>query len=253
MTTVTNTLVIGDLHGSPDALMDILKRAGALTKAGKKRANWEIFSVGDVANCGPEGETFRGFVSQDHETLVYADKFCDKIAVGNHEVYFTHGLLIGKWYGMADDGQLAVETLVKLKEMAYSKKFEAAIASHGYLITHAGVAPRYFNSIGTWDAEQAATKLNQYLERRTDGSMQPVGILDDWDGIFWVRPPDVANDPWQTSEWNLLQIVGHTPLDEAPMFFGPFKTWFIDSGGYMKGKGSGILWDHDAETWVRVD
>lgn len=245
------TLVIGDLHGNSDALMDVLRRAGALTKTDKKRKDWRIISVGDMANLAKDPE-FRGFVSYDLRTLELAERYVDTITVGNHEVYWTHHLAIGNWYGMAET--LTPDVAYQLYKMVgheYGPEglFQAAAEAHGWVISHAGLHARYQQHF-SGNPEEVAETLNRMLAERALGKAPATYVIDGDDGIFWMRPP--RHDKYEESP-RLKQIVGHTPDKNHPWYDPDRQILYIDTGGYFSNsRGSGIVYDQATNKWEEV-
>lgn len=257
-----NTIVIGDTHGSMPALYDVLKRAGAIqwdkdADDYVRLPDFRIIQIGDLANMAPHGEVYRGFVSQDKEVLQFAqDGFIDEIVIGNHELLFTHGLKSGYWYGMASNSQLESGVLELVSSLVSSNKYIAATEAHGYLLTHAGIAPRFQRKLPD-DPEETAFILNDLLIGRATRELNYVPVIDDAGyysggrgsgGMFWLRPDEVSSYEW-IGVTKYKQIVGHTPNKDNPYWDANAQIWYIDSGGYMQGEGAGLVFREGADDW----
>jgi hypothetical protein len=263
MSEPTKTLVIGDVHGNVYALLDILGRAGAIDENHDRLPGFRIISVGDVVNCAPDKTRYRGFFPTDYETLslVYEGGLIDEICVGNHELFYTHDRESGRFGGMAYSTDMLHPKLEPLmKEMVKEGIYKAATTAHGWLITHAGVAPQFQTGLGKdTTVEDVAAQLNFFLEYN-----KPSHLIDNAGysvggtgvgGIVWFRPDDIfIADQYfgkpLDGRTDLKQIVGHTIDADNPQYLEPLNMWFIDSGSYMDGKGSGIIWN--GESWEPV-
>lgn len=261
------TLIIGDVHGNWNALRDILQRAGAMDENEERVAGFRIISVGDVVNCAPNNTRYRGFFPDDYKTLhaVYKRNLIDEICVGNHELFYTHDRESGRFGGMAYSTDMLHPALEPLmKTMTKQGIYKAATTAHGWLITHAGVAPQFqamqkYTEIeqGEKNVEEWARMLNYYLNEREDPIIDNAGYSVGGmgiGGIVWFRPDDIfIADQYgkhRDGRVDLKQIVGHTIDADNPQYLEPLNMWFIDSGSYMDGKGSGIIWN--GESWEPV-
>ena len=254
------TLIIGDTHGSPDALMDILRRSGAINKAGNRNSNVRVIHIGDLCNMAPHGVSYRGFLSNDLKTLQLAQKYIDKIIIGNHEAWFIYGFDNFRWTGMANWHQLEPGVTKLLFKMYKEGKWTFVACIHEHVLTHAGIAPQMNGLFEGQTHRQIANTINRSffkfcddhdcsdLEEQLFGNVGPtVGGWDEFGGIIWTRFPE-----WK-GEIKIRQIVGHTPDESHPRYYPEYKTWAIDSGGYRDGKGSGIMWNNLLQEWEVVD
>lgn len=243
-----NTLVIGDIHGSLEALEDILRRSGAIDESGARVPGWEIFQVGDLLNMAPFGQSYRGFVSHDKTVLenVLERNLIDYFLVGNHELAFTHTLPAGLWGGMAKTHELEPGLLGLIQEAVRNDQFNAATCVHDTLITHAGLSSDRIPDDSD-DPYVVADALNDLLISRATHELRYHPAIDGDLGIFWMRPPEFVGTPTP-----FKQIAGHTPFFGHPLFVPKMNTWYIDSGRYTEGVGSGIVWLEGEDDWKVV-
>jgi len=231
-----NTIIIGDCHGNLDALITTLMAAGAVSRDGTKNKDWRVVSVGDLCNMAPYGQSYRGFVSEDLETLEYGMTVIDDLVIGNHELHFLSGAFdrsVGIWHGMATGSELQDGIMGAFMRAADKGLYVAAVEVDGMLVTHAGLH-KYFFERGEYsaDAAETALRLNQEFEDRVFGESNYVEALDHMDGIFWLRP--TPHGGWNYGHGTPFpQVCGHTPLGSHPMFYDHLNAWIIDSGGYM--------------------
>jgi hypothetical protein len=235
-----HTIVLGDVHGNLDALKATLRANGVVDENDNKNTDWRVIQVGDLCNMVPLGEIYRGFVSQDFETLQFGLEVIDTILVGNHELFFTHGLETGRWHGMARVGELAEGMMSLISQATWNEQFLAAVEVDGWLVTHAGI-----NIFRPWMDDDPAVVADILCEvlvdmathqksdpdkvrHRTLLSDERFGSAQE-NTIFWCRPWD-----WHPSNVAPFgQIVGHTPGFDHPAFDEKFNRWIIDNGGYM--------------------
>lgn len=139
------TLVIGDVHGHLDRLEALLKQEGIIDRCecdgehdcqicdgdGITRVNYdvEVVLLGDVGHFGHDGSPTGDFL-----TWRAADRWADVILWGNHDravVDPSHQF----------NGYLspAKETEHLMLTLVHEKRLKLAHASHGFLLTHAGL------------------------------------------------------------------------------------------------------------------
>lgn len=232
-----NTIILGDTHGGFDAIVNTLMAAGAIDRAGEKNPDWRVVHVGDLANMAPQGRDFRGFISEDLETLAFADTVIDDLVVGNHEVFYSHGLPMG-WKGMAEFHELHPDLLPFMHGMVRRGKYVAAVEVDGMLVTHAGLHPKWLAYRYPNDPVKVAEMLNDELIQAVmdrDAHVGKYPAILDGDGIFWLRPqvkgmPDGRWTYGQKTEYT--QVVGHTPDWRHPRYIKDRNVWLIDTGGY---------------------
>jgi hypothetical protein len=202
-------VVVGDVHARPDALYSLLREIGVIDSNGRRRRRGWIVQVGDLLDrkAGPEANL---------ETAQLAVEALDVVLVGNHE---------WRMLGEADSDYGAA-----LATLAAHGWPDAAAASEGWLITHAGVHPDFAAALPA-DAAECATEINHRWHRGNgrlarDPLFTSVGPArggdDPHGGILWMHSdewPKNATTPWG-------QIAGHVPQPEPRLLRGP--RWAID-------------------------
>jgi hypothetical protein len=198
-------VVIGDVHARPDALFSLLRELGVVDANGRRRRKGWIVQVGDLLDrkAGPEANLV---------TAQLAVAALDVVLAGNHE------------WRMLEDGDNAPA----LELLASRGWPDAAAASDGWLVTHAGVHPDLAESLPA-DAADCAAEINRrwHLKRRgRDPLFASIGPArggdDPHGGILWMH-----RDEWpknRTTPWG--QIAGHVPQAEPRLLPGP--RWAID-------------------------
>jgi hypothetical protein len=198
-------VVIGDVHARPDALLSLLRELGVVDANGRRRRKGCIVQVGDLLDRKADPEA-------NLETAQLAVAALDVVLAGNHE------------WRMLEDGDNE-DALALLAGRGWP---EAAAASEGWLITHAGVHPDFAGSLPA-QPEECAAEINRrwHLKRRgRDPLFASVGPArggdDPHGGILWMH-----SDEWpknRTTPWG--QIAGHVPQAQPRLLPGP--RWAID-------------------------
>jgi hypothetical protein len=160
--TVARTLIVGDLHGCLDELVELLGEVGFAP--GEDR----LISVGDLVGKGPKGaEVVRFFREGGHEAVR-----------GNHDdrlLLFHHGVTkkpLGPAH-RADAERMSAEDWRWLD----ATPLTLALPEHGTIVVHGGLVP------GVPLSEQRACDLMNLRSIRPDGS--PSKRVDD--GEPWAR------------------------------------------------------------------
>jgi hypothetical protein len=202
-------VVIGDVHGHGDALYSLLREIGLIDAAGRRRRAGWVIQVGDLLDrkAAPEANL---------ETAQLAAEALDVVLAGNHE-----------WRLLEEcDGDHGA-ALATLANQGWP---HAAAASDGWLITHAGVHPRFAAELPA-DAAESAGEINHRWHRDSkrrarDPLFCSVGAArggtDPCGGILWMH-----RDEWpknHASPWG--QIAGHVPQAAPRLLPGP--RWAID-------------------------
>lgn len=260
------TLIVPDVHGNLDLLLKFLEATGA-TRDGKREPGWTIGSVGDLVNMGSYGVPYRGFLSDDLGCLELAETLpFDWICIGNHELWYTHGLQAGVWNGMARMDQLHPDVMRVMGRLVRTGVYRVAEAVGEVLVSHAGVTGtvwegQYWSGLQGNKAEPLANWLNEkfveMVTRQTDIEEFPVfnwvgrsaGGTDPSGSIFWARPQDFGQAP----EMELKQLVGHTPSKKNPEMMNE-NVLCIDSGGYSHDQPflTGMVYDSEWDVWWAV-
>lgn len=268
-TPARRTLIVGDAHGNLKAVNRLLEHAGATTD-GKKNAGWEIGSIGDLLNMGPDGKPYRGFISDDVGCAKRALEVFNWITVGNHEVFWTHGLQEGIWRGMGMQHQFDEELLDLIREIRERGLWRAAWSVGDALVSHAGVTgevwehlrrclPEKVTSMETalWLCENFE-ELMEANDRKTVPWFHNIGRraggYNTSGSIFWARPEEFGG-----TKIPFEQVIGHTPRPEHPVTMTTTDGSvyrMIDSGGYLdpvRNHLAGVVWDAEADQWWTVD
>lgn len=202
-------VIIGDVHARPDALFSLLRDVGVLDARGRRRRNGWVVQVGDLLDR-------RATPEENLATAQLAAEALDVVLVGNHE---------WRLLNEADsDHGCALATL------ANQGWPHAAAASHGWLVTHAGVHPLLAEDLPRDPADCAAEINHRWHRDLRQRERDPLfswvgpgrGGPDPCGGIFWMHSaewPKGAAAPWG-------QIAGHVPRREPKLLDGP--RWAID-------------------------
>lgn len=198
-------VVIGDVHARPDALFSLLRELGVVDSNGRRRRKGWVTQVGDLLDRKADPEANRA-------TAQLAVAAFDVLLAGNHE------------WRMLEDG----ENESALALLATRGWPEAAAASDGWLVTHAGVHPAFAEKL-PGDAGECAAEINRRWHLRRRGrdplfaSIGPArGGEDPHGGILWMHSDEWPKD--QTTPWG--QIAGHVPQSQPRLLPGP--RWAID-------------------------
>ena len=226
-------MVIGDVHGRTDALYSLLREIGVIDSSGRRRRAGWIVQVGDLLDRRAAPET-------NLETAQLAADVLDVVLVGNHE-----------WRLLADSDGDHGAALATLAAQGWP---DAACASAGWLITHAGVHPKLAADLPA-NADDCAAEINHRWHRdRQHSSRDPLftwvgperGGPDPCGGIFWMH-----NDEWPTHEttpWG--QISGHVPQREPRLLPGP--RWAIDIRSGRTERLAALVRPHGEREWQPV-
>jgi hypothetical protein len=226
-------VVIGDVHARTDALYTLLREIGVIDSGGRRRRAGWIVQVGDLLDrrAAPEANL---------ETAQLAADVLDVVLVGNHE-----------WRLLVDSDGDNGAALATLAAQGWP---DAACASAGWLITHAGVHPRLALDLPA-NADDCAAEINHRWHRdRRHASRDPLftwvgperGGPDPCGGIFWMH-----NDEWPTAKttpWG--QISGHVPQREPRLLQG--SRWAIDVRSGRAERLAALVRPHGERDWQPV-
>jgi hypothetical protein len=160
------TFVIGDVHGHVDRLQDLLTKAGIVPGD-------DIVQLGDLGHFGLD-ET------QDEECYLLAQALGIHVLWGNHDFACVAPQIHGfRGFRPPSDRMLAVMAQVP---MAF------ALARHGFLLTHAGLHPKFLVP-GQRMVEEIAERLNNTLTVVTSHAVNAIGVArggsNPEGGILW--------------------------------------------------------------------
>jgi len=247
-------VVVGDLHGDHRGLQQLLRHIGVIDWNGKRQPGYHVVQLGDLVHVGPQT------VGADIITMELVQKgWVDMVLCGNHELLHAYGLSCG-WFLGIDEEADTVGPL--LRNMVEYGQLRPAAALDGWLLTHAGLHPRYagkFVDEGATDAAKVAARLNDaFDEALAPGGMPAVfssiGPIRSGGqdlrpgGIFWA---DAAEMKGAADENTLPQIFGHTPQSGFPRRLDE-RLWCVDVGAALSGVVVALVKDPEEEKWKPV-
>ena len=208
-----DTFVIGDVHSHRDRLIALLQKAGIVNARMERiMPGITVIQVGDLLHLG---------TPTAHDFHLAGDRYIIDIQLwGNHDM------------AMVDprhhfNGYFPPDSRVKRSFIAKHPIF--FYRAHGFLITHAGLHPKY--------AKKYVLRQNSpsvYSIPRARGGYAEAG------GILWRD----ASEPLDKQP----QIFGHTRHSHVTQYG---NSWCIDIGGVEDGKLAGIWLP--SQTVVEVD
>jgi hypothetical protein len=222
------TIVIGDVHGQIDLLRSFMRSQNLIDENDERiDTATRVISVGDLVDASTK--RWHG----DEQTIAKADKWFDKVCIGNHE----------KWVfdKVADTMEFTASPLLapKLNALERDGIYVPGVVEQDWLITHAGVGSK-------WDFKTPEEALVSIYECWLDNQhlwdlIEDVGPgrkgRDEQGGILWHD----WDEPWNP---HFNQIVGHTPIPSGPTRSRDKKTgairWNVDLGA-KGGKGIGAV------------
>src|SRR4051794_36130304 len=200
-------VVIGDVHARAGALHSLLREVGVIDARGRRRSSAHVIQVGDLLDRKADPK-------ENLATARLAAEVLDVVLVGNHE-----------WRLLNDGDGDNAEALQALASRGWP---HAAAARDGWLVTHAGVHPKFARDLPK-DADACAAEINRRWaakKRQRDPLFTAVGPArggdDPYGSILWLH-----RDEWPSKEvtpWG--QIAGHVPQAEPRLLPGP--RWAID-------------------------
>lgn len=196
------TFVVGDIHGRINSLEKLLRKAGVITKKGKRKKSsleHRVVSIGDLANAVLVD------LNGDEQCLKIAPEWFDVLLIGNHE----SGYVIPD---MGFNGYYPAPHLKSLYNAYVRDGFvQPCMAINNTLISHAGVAKEFpFESAAeacneiqyAWNNINEVQGWQSFLIRGV-GKMR--GGYSWHGGILW-------SDWREPKNFNFHQVVGHTPI-----------------------------------------
>lgn len=214
-------VVISDCHGDADGFRDLLEKTEAILADDSKNPEVWICQIGDLI----DGSNYT--LDGDYECLLLSKEFVDCQIVGNHDLPLIYG---PRSWGPKFSSIFppAFRTQDLLEELAEQNHYIAAASYKDALITHAGFDPGWTDMTDfdiSDSAETLANKLNERFAARSDGgSYDPVleaisrirGGREPFGGIIWSHLEEMIMGYKEYPEFQLEQIVGHSPVSEAP-------------------------------------
>lgn len=197
---MTRTFVIGDVHGHVDRLTALIDRAGA------RATDVEIVQLGDLGHYDEETH------ERDLLTWQLAEKIGMTVLWGNHD-YANFNPANHSFRGWQPAFPEVMEIIRRMQP-----KF--MVERHGYILTHAGLAPRFEPPPGVplemlaeiVNACEGQPVVDDISYRRGGGATQG--------GILWRD----AREPLA----NIRQVFGHSRDFEIRRFGPNQQSWCID-------------------------
>ena len=222
-------VVIGDIHARIEALRLLLADIGIISITSEdpmtdtRNEGFRLHQLGDALSLG-YGEIEANFYRYFWHIVNDDDVIC----IGNHElpVMWPNWTMDFSGWESRD-----VEAEQMVKERWHQERLVAASSVGDWLLTHAGLIPRYqheYRDAGASMrevAEDLHTKLlcsiHDNARGRHGGEIE--GQDDHMGGIFWVRPDGHMN---MDREIHFKQMFGHTP--RGPEEIRP-NVWLLDT------------------------
>jgi hypothetical protein len=248
-------VVVGDLHGDHRGLEKLLRHIGVIDYSGKRQPGYHVVQLGDLVHVGPTTETRDMIIVE-----LLQQGWLDLVLCGNHELKHAYGLSCGWFYGIDEEAN-AVGPL--LRNLVAQGQLRPAVALDGWLLTHAGLHPRYaggFVDEGAPDAAAAAARLNDAFDAAlAEGGGVPavfssIGPIRSGGrdlrpgGIFWA---DASEMKGAAAENTLPQIFGHTPQAGFPRRIDE-RMWCVDVGAALSGVVVALVKNPEEEKWKPV-
>jgi len=250
---VKQTLLIGDVHNRRDKLWSVLVKAGAVDEdTGRKNPDVHVVQLGDLVSLG--------YDEQEAKFYEWATGYIDELLIGNHEApafWFnnnhTHlGWDPNHWHGWKFGRDLAAEMMVRHKFQQGG--YKAATSIGPWLITHAGLIPKFQRECGLLNVPVA--QVAEFINNRFRKAMlerKAPAFLEGGSSIFWVRIGELSQSYISSGpEGKLIpQICGHTPVGKyGPKELVPGKLWMIDTPPvyhHIHGGVAALLFDENDE------
>jgi hypothetical protein len=252
-------VILGDLHGRRDHAEALLRAAGAIDETGRRIEGIRTLSVGDVVSLG--------YDQDEIDFLEWIWPHLDDVVWGNHELHHVwHNQSDMAFTGAGRETDPETDAVIfehgadpEAVQFIRDRKSEliAATSVGDWLITHAGLHPRYQQAYVRAEATAAdiADDLQGRFERCWNEGLPFGAAYDDVitrtshadGGIFWLRA-DNLEDAYQlpSAEGCVAQVFGHTPYAGPELMIGE-QLWCIDGTG-----GGAALVTDDMGTTMRL-
>ncbi len=226
-TVSTRRIIVGDIHGSPDALTEILLHAGLIDGAHVWiAANTVLIQTGDVIDRGPDS---LGAVALLRTLQAQAAAHGSRVVrcCGNHELMLLQRDV--RYVDVSDPKALADQFRHEISQGL----LQAAYTDGSRLYTHAGLRTVVQDTLveeikrahpsddaRSTSLEALADHINTVFrtavaEDRCDSTHHCIfwvddarGGADEVGGLFWCHYPDLAGS---VEAWRVAQVFGHTP------------------------------------------
>lgn len=171
------------------------------------------------------------------DIIEYKQKNEDKatLILGNHDVQYVGGII-------CPGHQKDFHNQYKVIFNQYKNLFVIGKQIGNVLFTHAGLSKWVLEEMTKlMPAEASYAAICNIMYKMNDSY-----LMGD-DGPFWIRPNKLINQGGAFTE--VIQIVGHTPYENAKIYISPIsggKIYFLD---VKKPKGRPpFIWDHENDT-----
>jgi hypothetical protein len=225
--TEPRTLVIGDVHGHVDRLRALLLQEGVID-ANDHRIDDDVrvIQVGDLGNFGRDH-------TDDAECYarVLDDNWVDTVLWGNHDRAVVDGQHIFGGY-REPSGRI----LKYMEELVDDDRYLIATEAHGFLITHAGLAPIYDRHLPD-DLTEAVAALNAGSDAAIRMTINAIGRLRNGQhpsgGILWRDIRELLSPKFP-------QIFGHSADPHGLVRQPTNASWCVDIGGKYEARLAGL-------------
>ena len=255
---VKRIVVIGDIHGDWDALVQSLTKAGVMdnlqcSSATTPRLSWSggsthVVQIGDIVDRGGRGVTI-GDEASERRIFDLLDKLSQEaqssggglhILLGNHELMNVMGdLRYNSPLSQSDFGGNIEDRIDAFRPGGHMARRLACSTNvvlkiGDFLFVHGGILPQH--------CQLSLTKINDIMREYLLGHMEryPPKYFDELymrqEGLLWSRKLaghnpscQLLDKPFQTYRVKHI-VIGHTPQDEGINSKCNQKLWRVDVG-----------------------
>lgn len=236
------TFIVPDVHGHYDRLLALLVQESIVDPVTEKRTNHdvEVVQLGDLGHFGKTGSP-----SGDFFCYEMADDWFDTILWGNHD----RGVVDAKhrFNGFQHPNEATVNLM---RNLSVSGKLRFAHATHGYLLTHAGLHP-YFASAACRENERIPRAIQNNPESIAnwinDNSHDKYGTIQMIDAIGTLRGgrrPEggiLWRDAHEKLYPHVRQVFGHSKDKDVRTYYTKAGVnYCLDTGSTTNGRLNGF-------------
>jgi hypothetical protein len=278
---VYDTVIMGDLHGRPDVLLQALNDLGLVGEDGRWSGGRRRFiQAGDVCDRGPEGLVLMDLLMRLQEEVQAAggEVVC---LLGNHDLYPVQaaggihqarsnwhcnggGAAFNEWLGRMGRSDAGAE--VAYPEAPYAEEFYGEFAAdrpygqwlraHAiacrageYVVVHGGWPPGGPESVEAANAAWAGAPVDT---KALAAALAPGGSLAEAYELLWARYQPAADVEAACLRLGCRGlIVGHTPVSGITSSCGG-RLIQIDTGMYRTGVWTALALDEAGRPWALV-
>jgi predicted phosphodiesterase len=178
------------------------------------------------------------------DILYFAENNKDKVKLllGNHDIHYL--LWHTPYYDYMKGSGFSSSLVWKVNNLYEEHKhlFQLAWQKGNILVTHAGLTQNYYDKVlkefhKNESSCNYADLLNKLWSRKSELLMRigkSRGGPEEWGGVFWCDISELIQSPLH----NIIQVVGHTPLEDIKEITVDDKTklYFIDCLIYREDK-----------------